>query len=76
MGHNFVKIQYRVMQLDLHIPIVTFHIYVKFQANTFASFRNFQIPVKISEYFLSQFLTFKCDLGVKAAVLQNILNNH
>jgi hypothetical protein len=40
--------QYRVMKLDQHILIVTLHIYCKFEANTFSSFRNIQIHVKIS----------------------------
>jgi hypothetical protein len=55
------------MKLDLHILIVTLHIYFKFQANIFSSFRNIQIHVKIKEYFLSQFLTFKCDHDLKPA---------
>ena len=35
------------MKLDLHILIVTLYIYFKFQANTFSSFRNIQIHVKM-----------------------------
>jgi len=46
---------YRVMKLELHILIVTLHIYYKFQAKTFSSFRNIQVHVKIEEYFLCQF---------------------
>jgi len=45
--------RYIVMKLDLHILIVTLHIYVRFQANTFSSFRNIQIRVKIEEYTLT-----------------------
>jgi len=64
MGHNFVM-QYRVIKLDLHILIVTHHKHVKFQANTFSSFRNIIIHVKFQEYFLSQFFTFTCKLDLK-----------
>jgi len=46
-GHNFVKMQYRVMKLDLHILLVIRHISLKFQANTCVGFRNIQVHDKI-----------------------------
>jgi hypothetical protein len=56
--------QNRVMKLDLHILLVTPHISFKFQANTFSSFRNIQVHVKIKEHFLVNFLPSSVTLTV------------
>jgi len=50
-GHNFVKMQYRVMKLDLHILIVTLHIYFKFQANSFPVSEIFKYILKFKNIF-------------------------
>jgi len=48
-GHNFVKMQYRVMKLELHVLLVICYTIVclNCQAHTWASFRSIQVHVKI-----------------------------
>jgi len=52
------------MKLDLHILIVTLHIYFKFQANTFLVLEIFKFMFKFRNIF-SQLLTLKCDIDLK-----------
>ena len=53
------------MSLDLLIILETQLIHAKFLANNWSNFINIQayVHVKIHEHFLSEFLTFKCDLS-------------
>jgi len=52
------------MKLDLHILIVTLHIYFKFQANTLLVSEIFSTCLNFKNIF-SKFLTFKYDLDLK-----------
>jgi hypothetical protein len=53
------------MKLDLNILLAILRIYLKVQMIICSRFRNIQVHVKISEHFLSQFLTFKFGLDLK-----------
>ena len=56
--------QDRVIKLNLHILIVTRHIYFKFQANTFYSVIYIQFMLQFKNIFKVNFFTFKWTLAL------------